>query len=112
MNSDRKTRVSLNLKELASAYINSESNRKTLITVTDVRMSSDLKRATILISAFPEAQSHAALDFLKRKRSELRAFIKERVNMKSIPHIEVELDEGEQHRQKIDRLLDESSRDA
>ncbi len=107
MSSNRTERVSLHLKECASAFINGESNRRSMITVTDVQVSSDLKRATVRISVFPDDQEDAALDFLKRKRSELRAYIKERVNMKIIPHIEVEIDRGERHRQQIDRLLEE-----
>lgn len=93
------------LREVASDFINRESNHASLITVTHVATSRDLKAATIYISVFPEDRRDAALDFLKRKRSEMRDDLKRKANLKHIPFLEVALDEGEIQRQHIDKLM-------
>lgn len=102
---DRMERIEPLLQELAAEFINGESNRNSMITVTHVDTARDLANATVYISVFPEEQEHAALDFLKRKRSELRSFIKGKANLKRIPFLEIELDQGEKHRQRIDESL-------
>ena len=47
------------------------------------------------------------IDFAKRKRGELRDYLKQNLNIKSIPFIDIEIDLGEKNRQKIDELLRE-----
>ena len=105
MASERQLRIQDQLRVFASEFINEDSNRQTLITVTHVTVSPDLRQATVYISVFPEDQEHAALDYLKRKRPLLRAFIMKKVHLKQIPFFEIELDLGEKHRQRIDEAL-------
>ncbi|NBD74095.1 hypothetical protein GVX82_03575 [Patescibacteria group bacterium] len=107
MSIDRITRVNELLREIASEFINRESNHASLITVTRVETKRDLRYATVYISVFPEKDRSAALDFLKRKRSEMREALKQRANLKHIPTLEVALDQGEIQRQHIDGLLAE-----
>ena len=104
---DRLDKIKESLRELASAFINQESNRKTLITVTDVNISRDLKNATIFVTAYPQEQEHAAVDFLKRKRKDFKAYAKSRLHLKVIPFFDFALDLGEKNRQHIDELLAE-----
>lgn len=105
-------RLKLNIQEIAANFINQESNRKTMITVTDISLSRDCKNATIFITAFPDDQEHAALDFLKRKRPEFRDYFKARANMKIIPFFDFAVDEGEKNRQRVDSLLSESPKNS
>ena len=95
------------IKELSAQFFNRENNRTSLITVTSCTTSPDLKRATILITVLPDSKEHGALDFLKRKRSELREFLKKNMSSKMIPFIDIQIDRGEKNRQKIDELLRE-----
>ena len=101
----RNEKVTNNIKELAAQYLGKENNRTTLITDTSCSTSPDLKRATIFITVFPTDKEMNALGFVKRQRGELREFLKKNMPIKVIPFIDVEIDQGEKNRQKIDELL-------
>jgi len=92
------------LMHAAAEFVERNSNRTSLITVTNIRLSEDGKNAIVLISILPNDKEKAALEFLKRQRSELRAFIKEKVRVGRLPRMDFDLDLGEKNRQKIDEL--------
>ncbi len=103
----RNEKVTNNIKELAAQFLGRENNRTSLITVTSANASPDLKRATIFITVLPTSKETLALDFVKRRRGELREFLKKNMPIKIIPFLDVEIDQGEKNRQKIDELLRE-----
>lgn len=103
--SDRQEKVSILLKETVARFLQKENNNSSLITVTKAKISPDFKKSTIYITVFPENKEKGALDFAKRKRKEIRDYIKKNVIMKNIPFIDIEIDKGEKNRQKIDELL-------
>jgi|TARA_Y100000310_G_scaffold267929_1_gene280285 ribosome-binding factor A len=105
--SDRVEKVQEVLRHLGAAYLSAESDRTSLITVTHTKISRDLKKATIFVSVYPENRERVAIDFLKRKRSDFRNYVKENAHMKRIPTLDFEIDEGEKNRQRIDTLLNE-----
>lgn len=107
MATDRKEKVANLIKELSAEFLERENNRTSLITVTSANCSPDLKRGTIYITVLPDDKEKSALEFIKRKRSDLRNYIKKRINIKNIPFLDVEIDHGEKNRQKIDELLRE-----
>ena len=104
---ERKERAVNFIKELGAQFLGRENNRTSLITVTSATVSPDLKRATIFITVLPEDKEHDALEFAKRKRGELREFLKKNMQTKMIPFIDIAIDLGEKNRQKIDELLRE-----
>jgi ribosome-binding factor A len=76
-----------------------------LITVPEVRMSADLRLATIYVMPLggrDEAQVLAALDRHKRF---LRGMIARRVNLKFAPEIRFRIDERFDEAERIERLL-------
>ena len=93
------------LRNLAAEFLNRQSNRASLITVTDVNLTKDGRSAIILISVFPEDKAKGALDFVKRKRKDLREFIKTHGKLKRIPRFDFDIDYSEKNRQHIDKLL-------
>ena len=101
----RNEKVANLIKELSAQFLGRENNKTSLITVTACTVSPDLKRATIFITVLPEQKEHDALDFAKRKRKELREFLKKNLEIKNIPFIDIQIDKGEKNRQKIDELL-------
>lgn len=103
--SERNEKVANYIKELTAEFLGRENNRTSLITVTSATCSPDLKRATIFITVLPDKKEKVALEFAKRKRGELREFLKKNMTTKNIPFIDIEIDLGEKHRQKIDELL-------
>ena len=102
---ERKEKVASLIKELSAQFLERENNRTSLITVTSCDTSPDLKKATIFITVLPDEKEHDALDFAKRKRGELRNFLKGKMRTKNIPFLDIRIDQGEKNRQKIDELL-------
>jgi ribosome-binding factor A len=100
-----RTQLAEQLKELAATFVGLESNRRTLITITDVALTDALDRVTFLVSVYPQESEGPALGFLLRKRGECRTYIKTHLPIARIPHVEFALDEGDKKRQRIDELL-------
>jgi ribosome-binding factor A len=105
MSEYRNEKIKNNIKELAATYIEREAGPTSMITVTRVIMSPDGKRASIMISVLPTEKEKAAYGFIKRNLGELRKHIKKNLRINPIPFLDVEIDEGEKNRQKIDDLL-------
>ena len=101
----RNKKVANLIKELGAQFLERENNRTSLITVTSCSVSPNLKRATIFITVFPDKKETSALGFVKRKRRDLRTYLKKNMIIKNIPFIEIEIDGGEKNRQRIDELL-------
>ena len=102
---DRTIKVENLIKEKAAEFLGRENNKTSLITVIHADVSPDLKRATIFITVLPEDKEKTALLFAKRKRGEMREFLKRHMMTKTIPFLDVEIDRGEKNRQRIDELL-------
>ena len=89
----------------ASEFIQKESNRQSLITVTNISTSKDFQNATIFVTVFPEHKEEAGIDFLKRNQKEFKNYIKKETRLNKIPHFEFQIDSGEKSRQRIEELL-------
>lgn len=107
MSSDRKIRASAMIQELAATFIRQEANTNPLITVTSVDLSPDLSRAIIFVTTIPDGREADALIFLKRNATNFRNFLKKKMRIKVIPHIEFLIDAGEKHRQHMDEMVRE-----
>lgn len=101
---DRSSRIEEELHHSAAEFINRESNRSSLITVTRAMLSKDLASAKIMISVFPEAKEEEALHFLKRIRGDFRDYLKKTTKLARFPVIDFVLDEGEKNRQHLESL--------
>ncbi|MEK7563975.1 MAG: ribosome-binding factor A [Patescibacteria group bacterium] len=101
----RNEKVTNKIKELAAEFLGRENNKTSLLTVTNASCSPDLKRATIFMTVLPTDKEKTALEFAKRKRPELREYLKKNMPVKIIPFIDIEIDQGEKNRQRIDELL-------
>ena len=101
----RNEKIANFIKELAAQFLEREGNNTSLITVTSCTVSPDMKHGTVFITVLPDSKEHDALDFAKRKRGELRAYLSKNMKIKIIPFIDIEIDKGEKNRQKIDELL-------
>ena len=108
MSEYRSEKITNQIRELAAIYIEREAGKTSLITVTRVLLSTDNKRATIMISVLPREKEKAAYGFIKRNLGELRTYITKNLKINPIPYLEVSIDEGEKNRQKIDDLLNKS----
>lgn len=89
---------------LAAEFINTESNRTSLITVTRATLSDDERRADIFFTVLPTEQEATAEVFLKRKRTEFRDFVKKHTKARIVPTFDFQIDSGERNRQELDAL--------
>ena len=101
----RNEKIANLIKELGAQFLERESNNTSLITVTSCTVSPDTKRATIFITVLPDEKEAGALEFVKRKRKDLREHLKKNIKIKIIPFVDIQIDRGEKNRQKIDELL-------
>jgi ribosome-binding factor A len=104
MNAIKESKLRELIKTLAADYFSRESNRRSLITVTDVEIKSRGSKAVILFTVLPIDQESAALDFISRQLSDFRKFVSENARMMRVPFFEAAVDKGEKNRQHIDEI--------
>lgn len=93
------------IRKSAAEFFEQESNRKSLMTVTRVLLSSDKRKASVLFTVFPDAYEEQAALFANRNRREFVSFLKSRYKVARLPSIDFHIDQGEKNRQRIDMLL-------
>ena len=76
-----------------------------LVTVPEVRMSPDLRMATIYVMPLGGKNTADVLEALDRNKKFLRGEIAHRVNLKFAPDIRFMLDERFDEAERIDKLL-------
>ncbi len=100
----QKEKIRSYIIRLAAEFILAEASKASLITVTDCRIADNMRDMTILLSVLPESEEEHALNFLKRKRSEFRNYVKKHSRLKYIPYFDFEIDFGEKNRQAIEEI--------
>jgi ribosome-binding factor A len=105
MDTGKQEKIENQIAQIAATFIERESNKTSIITVTRVEVLDRGRSATIYISVLPESGEESAINFLKRKRNDLRSVIKKGINMQNIPFVDVEIDKGEKARHTIETLL-------
>lgn len=95
------------LRHKAAAFVQENSNRTSLITVTNAAVTPDGKGATIYVTVFPVEKEEEALDFMRRQRPAFKHFLRDSARLRVIPFVDFKLDVGEKNRQKIDELTKE-----
>jgi len=76
-----------------------------VITVPEVRMSPDLKLATIYVMPLGGKDEAAVVEALQRNRRFVRGELARRLSIKFVPDVRFRLDESFQEAARIDRLL-------
>ncbi len=76
-----------------------------MITIPEVRMSPDLRLATIYVMPMGGRDAQAVIDAFERHKKFLRGEIAHRVNLKFAPDIRFRVDERFEEAERIDKLL-------
>jgi ribosome-binding factor A len=76
-----------------------------LITVPEVRLSPDLRQATVYVMPLGGHDAKAVLEALERNKRYLRGEVARRVNLKFAPDIRFRIDERFDEADRIDKLL-------
>jgi ribosome-binding factor A len=90
---------------LTRALISDPVLETQIITVPDVRMSPDLKLATVYVMPLGGGNCCEVLTALERHKGFLRGEIAKRINLRFAPDVRFKADPGFDHRAKIDALL-------
>ena len=90
---------------LARGEVYDPALERNLVTVPEVRMSPDLRLATIYVMPLGGKDSNEVLAALERNKKFLRGEIAHRVNLKFAPDIRFMLDERFDEAERIDKLL-------
>ncbi len=97
--------VRIELSELILREI--KDPRIRLVSLTGVDVTSDLRRATVRVSALgDDAQREEAVEALRHARGFLRTELSHRLRTRTTPELIFELDRGAEHSQKISDLLE------
>ena len=76
------------------------------VTVTEVRMSSDLQYATVFVSVMGDGDSEAqSLASLRRAAPFLRSEVGKRLRLRHTPDLRIQLDQTLEHGDRIEELL-------
>lgn len=105
--SEKNARAAGLIQHQVAEFLGRESNRTSLITVTRVDLSPDMGKAIVFVTVYPDDKTKGALDFLARKRDDVKDHIKQHSRLRRIPRISFEIDYGEKNRQHIDEMLAE-----
>ena len=103
----RNTKIEEQVREIAARFIERETNKTALITINRVELFERGRKAMLYISVLPEDGEDSAINFLKRKRKDIREEVKKGLNIRTIPFLDVMIDVGEKARRHIDELLKE-----
>lgn len=80
-------RLRRTLMELSATFLTRAASPQSLITVNDCELSADNRLAKITVSVFPPEQGTAAMGFLRRRREDLRDYLKERLRVGRLPRL-------------------------
>lgn len=103
----RTERVGQSIREvLAEEIARLEDPGLGLVSITNVRVSGDLRHATVFFSVLdPNTDVESTADALRRARKRLQSSIGSQLRMKRTPVLSFELDEAVIVGERIDRIL-------
>lgn len=80
-------------------------SRDTMVTITEVNTSPDLRQAKIKVSVIPFLKAEKVLKVLNSQILNLQKPLNQKLKMKIIPKIKFELDTSEEKTNKVEQLL-------
>ena len=100
----RQEKLNTLFKKLIAQFL-SECGTDALVTITDCRVSQNVKNAKVSVAIYPEHKTVSVMSLIQKEQRELHEFLKGHTKMKSVPHLTFTTDTSEQKRQKISDLL-------
>ncbi len=106
---NREEKIEEVLRNAAAEFLQRESNRLSLITVTRVIMFDKLTKATVLMTVLPENRQDEAVEFAQRNRQDFKEYLKKHTRLQRLPSVNFQIDFGEKNRQRIDEISQKSN---
>ena len=113
-NSNRFGRIDEEFKKEISQIINYElknPNVTGMISVTKVKVTTDLSYATVYVSVLNSKDVKTTLAGLKKSSGYIRSELAKRINLRNTPEIIFELDDSIEYGAKIDSILKDIMKD-
>ncbi len=101
VNKHRRANMTEFIKNCAGDFFARNTSGHSMITVTNVHITEDLKHADIFISVLPETKAEAAVNFAKRQRTDLQKYVFSKVKLMHLPLFEIVLDKSGQVYDKL-----------
>ncbi|MFH0906666.1 MAG: ribosome-binding factor A [bacterium] len=98
-------------QEISKLLLQEVDFNDTLVTITNVDTSPDLRQSKIKISIIPEKNHEFVLEIIKRKIFHIQQKLNKKLYMRPIPKICFEIDKIEIKAQKIEELLGKMNKD-
>lgn len=105
MKGSRLEKLNKEMRKAFGEFIERESNKQSLVTVTRCDTAPDLSNVIVYVSVFPTDAEDKVINFLNRRKYDARTYMKKRVVSRVIPQVNFMIDLGEKNRQHIDQLL-------
>ncbi|MFC1598541.1 30S ribosome-binding factor RbfA [Patescibacteria group bacterium] len=109
--SERILKINKLIKQQIGQIISREIEfpNNSLVTITRVETTSDMKTAKVFISVIPENFRGSSLELLRKNTKLLSQQLKKQVAIKFVPNLNFLIDDQEAYAVEIDKLLDEIS---
>ena len=88
----RKEKTEKIIREIAATFIEKESGPQSLITVTRVETRNRERTATIYLNVMPKDKEDVVMQFLSRKVTEFKEYLRDNSRLSSVPFTEFKLD--------------------
>jgi len=98
---------SLLQKEISQILLKELDFGNTLVTITGVETSRNLLESKILITVLPQEKEEEILRTLKDNIYDIQKMIDKKLNMRPVPKIHFEIDEGMKNFYRIDKISQE-----
>lgn len=109
MATQRQEKMNKELAKLFATFIERESNKTSLITVTRCDISPNFKNVIVYLSVLPTDKEESVINFMNRRKWDARDYVKKNLNTRVIPFVEFKIDSGEKNRIRITELLHDSN---
>lgn len=86
-----------------------EFPENSLVTITKVETSPDIKYAKVYVSVLPDNFRGSVLEILRKNSHNLHEILQKQMRTKFTPNLNFQIDEQEIYASQIDKLLDEIS---
>jgi ribosome-binding factor A len=108
---DRKQRIEEEVKKVVASYIEKESNRDALISVTRIVLNDKFTHGYVYVTVLPESKEGSVIFFLTRNGSDIKNFLRKKIPHLKSPFLEFIIDSGEKNRLRIEELSKETKDD-
>jgi len=93
------------LQKNIALFLSQELISGVLITITEVKASSDLKNADIFVSVLPDNKFGSTLSKLRKQSGQLNGFLKNKIKLRKIPKFSWVPDDTEKHAAVIEDII-------